>query len=351
MKNNLLKPFLVVAFFLTATFGYSQTQKQVTIVGVGDIMLGTDFPSDAYLAPNDDCTPLMADVEKYLQQADVTFGNLEGAFADNAAVTKRCSDPSVCYAFRTPTKYFKCLIDAGFDMFSLANNHSGDLGLAGRQSTVKLIEQAGLHHAGLATHPTAIMEKNGLKFGLVAFSPNNGTVQINDYAKAKQLVAELEKKCDVVIVSFHGGAEGKKHQHVTKRTEKFYGENRGNVHEFARVVIDAGADIVFGHGPHVTRAIDLYKNRFIAYSLGNFCTISRMNLTGQNGIAPIIKVTTSATGEFLNAQIIPVKQIKMKGTFYDNDNTVIKTIQSLTNTDFPNSPLHIAADGMVTKKK
>ena len=111
-----------------------------------------------------------------------------------------------------------------------------------------------------------------MKYGFAAFAPNNGTVSIHDLDEARRLVSQLDSVSDVVIVSFHGGAEGSKHQHVPRRNEIFYGEDRGNVYDFAHSMIDAGADIVFGHGPHVTRAVDIYKNRFIIYSLGNFCT-------------------------------------------------------------------------------
>ena len=95
---------------------------------------------------------------------------------------------------------------------------------------------------------------------------------MNDIENAEKIVRNLKKANQIVIVSFHGGSEGEKNQHVTKKTEIFYGQNRGNVYQFAHRMIDAGADIVIGHGPHVVRAVELYNNKFIAYSLGNFCT-------------------------------------------------------------------------------
>lgn len=326
------------------------TKDTFTVIGVGDIMLGTNFPSKDYLPSNNDCTPLMQDVLPILQSADVTFGNLEGAFSDDAPVTKRCQDPTKCYAFRTPEKYFNCIVEAGFDLLSLANNHVGDLGEKGRKNTVRLIEEAKLEHAGLLTHPTAIFENEGLKFGFCAFSPNNGTCRINDLDKAKKIVSRLQDSCDLVIVSFHGGAEGRKHQHVPRKTEMFYGENRGNVYKFAHELIDVGADIVFGHGPHVTRAIEVYKKRFIIYSLGNFCTYSRMNLQGVNAIAPIMKVSVSRNGEFLEGEIIPVRQIKGVGTKIDPEKTVIHKLIELTKTDFPEVGLLITEEGKVYSK-
>jgi hypothetical protein len=98
-------------------------------------------------------------------------------------------------------------------------------------------------------------------------------------------------------------------KHITCKTEIFLGENRGNPYEFARMAIDAGADVVLGHGPHVIRAIDVYKGRFIAYSLGNFATYGRFNLSGSNGIAPIIEIDVDNNGKFLRGKIHAYKQI------------------------------------------
>ena len=98
-------------------------------------------------------------------------------------------------------------------------------------------------------------------------------------------------------------------KHITCKTEIFLGENRGNPYEFARMAIDAGADVVLGHGPHVTRAIDVYKGRFIAYSLGNFATYGRFNLSASNGIAPIIEIDVDNNGKFLRGKIHAYKQI------------------------------------------
>ena len=111
-------------------------------------------------------------------------------------------------------------------------------------------------------------------------------------------MAHLDSISDIIVTSFHAGAEGQDHLHVPRETETYYGENRGNVYELARLMIDAGADIVFGHGPHVPRAIDLYNDRLIAYSLGNFCTYGRFSLRAEKGISPLLKVLTDREGKF-----------------------------------------------------
>ncbi|MFN7116207.1 MAG: CapA family protein [Saprospiraceae bacterium] len=322
-----------------------------TVIGVGDMMLGTNYPSPVYLPPNDG-KDLLKEVIDTLLNADVTFGNLEGTLFDEGGKPKTCRDSTICYVFRTPAKYVDRFVEAGFDVLSIANNHSGDFGAEGRTQTKANLQQAGIAYAGLInTDETVIFERNGLKFGLAAFAPNGGTCDIRNIPRAQEIVQQLATQVDVVIVSFHGGAEGPKNQHVTKEIETFYGENRGNVYEFAHAVIDAGADIVFGHGPHITRAIELYNDRFIAYSLGNFCTYGRFNLIGLPGVAPIIKLEINREGAFLSGRITPIYQQKTHGPKIDPQKRAIKLIQELTKADFPDTPLIISANGKITKKE
>lgn len=115
---------------------------------------------------------------------------------------------------------------------------------------------------------TAILKKNGVRSGFVSFAPNLAAVKLNDYAKVRKRITKTKQKADIVIVMFHGGAEGKQAEHLPFDTEIFYGENRGNVVEFARLAVDSGADVVFGQGPHVTRAVELYRDR-LSSTLGS----------------------------------------------------------------------------------
>lgn len=321
-----------------------------TVIGVGDMMLGTNYPSASYLPANGG-KDLLADVQDYLKDADVTFGNLEGAILDKGGTAKRCSNPSVCYVFRSPESYVQHFANAGFDVLSIANNHSGDFGAAGRTRTKEVLKEAGIAYAGLAgTDEYTIFERNGIKYGFCAFAPNRGTCSINNLPKAKEIVQKLAAETDVVIVSFHGGAEGAKHQRVPKQRETYYGENRGDVHEFAHAMVDAGADIIFGHGPHVTRAVELYKDRFIAYSLGNFCTYGRFSLAGAAGIAPIVKLEIDGEGAFLGGEVVPIYQQKTHGPKVDPQKRAINKLIELTKADFPNTPLEITTDGKLVKK-
>ncbi len=322
-------------------------EKFVSIIGVGDIMLGTNFPHPKYLPPHKG-NKLMDKLYPYIRNASISFGNLEGSFSDSLPITKRCRDTANCYAFRSPDFLFKPIVDAGFDVLSMANNHSGDLGVPGRLNTIKQIENAGLNHVGLLEYPTVVIEREGVKFGFCAFAPIRGTCDLNNTAEAIRIVKSLNNRCDVTVVSFHGGSEGSKYEHLTRKREFFLGEDRGHVYEFARNMIDAGADVIFGHGPHVLRAVDLYKNRFIIYSLGNFCTYSRMKVSGINGLAPILKVYTNTEGEFKKAEIISCKQIKGLGTRLDKQNKAALKLKTLTQQDIPEAKLNISKTGLIT---
>ncbi len=341
-----MKNLIVILLLSCFSLLQAQTKDTLQIVGVGDIMMGSNYPTPGVLPPNEG-RDLMKEVQAVLASADITFGNLEGVLLTDGGTPKTCRDPKVCYVFRSPDHYVQNLVDAGFDLISLANNHAGDFGEGGRKNTMKLLAEVGIQHAGQLAQPYTVLEKEGVRYGLLALAPNSGCVDINDLELAKKYVTHLDSVSDVVIVSFHGGAEGPQHQHVPRKEEYYYGENRGDVYRLAHTLIDAGADVIFGHGPHVTRAIEVYKNRFIAYSLGNFCTFGGMNVSGVNGWAPIINVHSTREGAFLKAHITATWQTPRSSVKIDAEKRVIKRIQQLTNEDFPESTLEIRDDGWV----
>ena len=321
----------------------------VSIAAVGDIMLGSNFPSPEFLPP-DDGRSLLSPVVEYLKNTDVTFGNCEGTFLDKGGTVKTVHDPKNLYAFRQPRRYAHYLAEAGFTLLNLANNHYGDFGDVGRVSTMLMLDSLGLHYAGVTDRQYVIFERRGVTFGFCGFAPNTGTVDIRNIPHARQIVSMLDTVCDIVIVSMHGGGEGERHAHVKNRTETYLGEDRGNVVQFAHAVIDAGADIVLGHGPHIPRAVELYRDRFIAYSLGNFCTYGQFNLRGKCGLAPILRLHLDGAGTFLNGQIISCKQFGEGGPVPDPDGTAVLEIRDLTLSDFPQTPLMIDTTGVLTRK-
>jgi hypothetical protein len=360
------KLFLLFAFLLnsfkTAFPSYSQNNdscsvqdstsspRKIVITGVGDIMLGSAFPDARNLPPSDNPFLLLASVADTLSSSDITFGNLEGSFLDSGDPWKKCRDTTICYLFRMPERYVSALTSSGFDMLSVANNHFGDFGVPGRTRTRQILDSVGIYYAGLVEHPWSIFRKDSILYGFCAFAPNSGAVNLNETEKAAAIVRMLADTCDIVIVSFHGGAEGADFQHVPKAMEVFHGENRGDVYHFAHTMIDNGADVVFGHGPHVTRAIEVYRDRFISYSMGNFCTYGRINLAGPNGLAPIVKISVDTLGRFLYGRIIPVYQTWPGGVKYDYNRGVINKIKALMDADFPDALIELSVNGEISYK-
>ena len=161
------------------------------------------------------------------------------------------------------------------------------------------------------------------------------------------LVDRLEASHDLVIVSFHGGAEGADRTHVTRQPEEFYGERRGNVYEFAHAAVDAGADIVIGHGPHVPRAVEVYRHRFIAYSLGNFWTWKRFNLRGPNGLAPVLDLEVDREGRAVAARIVSARQSGLGSPRLDPGGRAARAIAELTASDFPEAGLRFDETGRI----
>ena len=323
----------------------------VCIAAVGDIMLGTSYPDKNTLPPDSGKNSFKNFVAD-LHTADVAFGNLEGALLDTGAPAHyKMHLLSKAYLFRMPVSYGNILKDAGFKVLSLANNHIGDFGDNGRVSTMKALDSAGIQYGGQLNHPSAVFKVNGITYGFCAFAPNSQTLSILDLTNAHHIIKNLKQRCDIVMVSFHGGGEGKAFEHVPDTSELFFKEKRGNVKDFAHNAVDAGADLIFGNGPHVCRGMEIYKNRLIAYSLGNFCTYKCVSVEGICGIAPLLKVYVNKKGEFLSGRIIAAKQSHEKGLERDTLNRAIKKIRALTAIDFPDSGLQITDDGRVSLYK
>lgn len=112
-----------------------------TLITVGDIMMGTNFPDASYLPPAG--TYLLDPLKEILKSGDVTFGNLEGTILNEGGELKSCSDWTKCYAFRQPDYFASEIKDAGFDILSVANNHLGDFGATGRKNTMKVLDEHG----------------------------------------------------------------------------------------------------------------------------------------------------------------------------------------------------------------
>jgi hypothetical protein len=264
---------------------------------------------------------------------------------------KVCRNPNTCFVFRSPSWHAQYLRQVGFNLMSIANNHGGDFGQAGHVATHQALRRAQVFAAGRdqdGLRTSVIVIRDGVRVGLAAFGHNPGLPQITDYAQVTRIVSGLRREADLVVVSFHGGAEGNAVTGVPRRTEMFLGENRGDVFRFARAAVDAGAHVVFGHGPHVPRAVEVYKGRFIAYSLGNFWTYGRFNLRDNGGLAPVAEVVLTRDGRIWSARIHSATQAHPGGPQLDPDRRAARLMAQLTARDFPEARLTFSPDGQIT---
>ncbi len=315
-------------------------------MAVGDVMLGTTFPDETGgdLPPKDGAD-LLQEVTPILQRGDITFGNLEGPLVDGGVSAKcRGKRLGTCYAFRVPTRYAKYLKEAGFSVMGLANNHAMDFGAEGRASSRQALEQVGIVHTG-EVGDIAHLTVKGKRVAMIAFATYPNAYNLLDLDNAVQTIRDARADADMVIVSFHGGAEGATHQHVPEGDETFLGEDRGDLRRFAHAAVDAGAQVVVGSGPHVVRGMEVYKGKLIAYSLGNFATYGPFNLSAENGLSLILEAHLGPDGSFQGGHVYPVRQEKPGGPKIDAANSILPILRNLSSADFGENGVTISDSG------
>ncbi len=331
-----------------AEFVPDMSAVRISIASVGDMMIGTDYPKNHL--PDDDGVSFLADVTPFLEAADIAFGNLEGVLMDGGEPAKKCSNPNACYLFRSPTRYAEHYRNAGFDVLSLANNHARDFGEEGRDSSARALLDAGITASG-RQRSWSIVQTDELRVAFANFAVTKNSNMLLDYEESFAFIAALDKAFDIVVVTFHGGAEGVDTTHVPFAEEEYYGEPRGDVVWFSRGAVDHGADLVIGHGPHVVRGMERYRDRLIAYSLGNFATYYGISVAGIKGIAPILTTTLDGEGRFVEGNIVSTIQIRPAGPSIDPQDRALKLMRGLSIDDFGNPGLTFLPDGTLLPKE
>jgi poly-gamma-glutamate capsule biosynthesis protein CapA/YwtB (metallophosphatase superfamily) len=314
----------------------------VTITWVGDMTFGTlnDYPPTGLAS-------LLGAVDGDLP-ADLTVGNLETALGD-LPMSKCRPHAANCYAFEAPDATAQALRRAGFSAVNVANNHTLDAGQAGETSTDDALRAAGLKWGGRPGQITYLV-RNGIRIALLGFAPWSYDADALDIPAAEALVREARKHAQLVIVMEHLGGEGASYRHVRPGEEYFLGEDRGNSIAFSHGVIDAGADLVMGSGPHVLRGFQWYHGHLIAYSLGNFCGYNTLGLTGYASASAILHVTLNARGGFVRGSITPLRLVAPGIPAPDPARTAISYINALSQDDFAgNGAAHVSAAGQIAR--
>jgi hypothetical protein len=328
-----------------------KAEAPVRLSFVGDISLGTTTLPDG--VPPDSGRSILSAVTPLLD-GEVVVGNFESAVGDSGSPAKcRRSDGTIrgnCYAFVAPTHLLPRLVEAGFTHLNLANNHANDMGPEGRAVGERSLNALGIRTYGPLERisiDTLYRADSITVVGLVGFATYSHSYNLLDLEQSEGLVASVRPLVDVLIVTFHGGGEGAAAVHTPSGPEFLGREPRGDLRTWARAVVDAGADAVIGHGPHVLRGIEFYRGRPIAYSLGNFATYRGFNLTGNLGVTAILHLELGPDGTFRSGRVVPLHQPPRTGPRPDPDRRAIELIRRLSTEDFGPTAAEISDEGAI----
>lgn len=317
----------------------------ISVAAAGDVMMGSiDVELNPDIVPGVDAARLIGpELAAVFRRADLSTLNLEGPLYDGEAQSPKAGCGR-CYAFRSPPFYADVLASLRLSAVTLANNHSGDFGDAGRKSTLAELGKRGIAYAGLdqdGARVATLSLRDGRQAAVIGFAPNDGTLPIDGIDAAAARVRELKKTYAVVIVWFHGGGEGWDYSHVKPGHEEFAGEDRGDVMGFSHAVIEAGADLVLGSGPHVPRALEIYHGHLIAYSLGNFWTYEGVSTREVRGLGPVLEAFLAPDGTVAGFILHSSRQDGTGVPRLDANDEAARFVYYLTRSDFPETSSHI----------
>ncbi|MDX6663879.1 MAG: hypothetical protein QOG68_85 [Solirubrobacteraceae bacterium] len=316
-----------IAAAAASAAGEVKVVEDFTLTWVGDIAFSS---SDGL--PAGGVQGALGPVESLLR-SDFVTGNLEGTLATGGSSKCGSSSGGNCFSFRAPPSYARGLRRAGFDLMNVANNHANDYGPTGQAETSAALRGAGLRYTGRPGQIT-VATINGAHVAFVGFAPYPWASPLLDIPAAQRLVRAARARADLVVVIVHQGAEGAGATHVPFGPETAFGENRGSARAFAHGVIDAGAGLVLGSGPHVIRGIERYRHRMIAYSLGNFAGPNTLSLGGTLSLSAILRVHLTSDGDVLGGRWVPLALVSPGEPRYDSGHASVALVRRLSLEDF-----------------
>jgi hypothetical protein len=309
----------------------------------GDVTLGSSYGN-----PPDAGRPLLRAVRSALRKADIATLNYEGTFGPGGA--SKCGPASEnCFAFQAPAGNARTLRWAGVDVVNHANNHAWDYGAVGWRSSRDALKRAKVDATG-APGEIVTVTKKGTKVAFAGFSTYPWSNPMGDEAKVRALIRRAARNADVVVAIFHAGAEGAGKSRTPRGPESAFGEYRGDSRRFARVAVDAGADLVLGSGPHVLRGLELYKHRLIAYSLGNLAGYKNFGTGGRSALSALLTVGVTPTGRFYAGRLDSLRLDGAAIPHKDTARAAARFVRGLSRADFPKSRLTITAKGLIKER-
>jgi hypothetical protein len=313
-------------------------------------MLGTLYPTPM-LTPGG-VSEVLRDAAPALTNGrpDFVVVNLEGSVSTRGGATKDVST-GLDWCFRMPVAAAKCLKTAGVDLVTTANNHAYDFGPTGYAETRSNLAAAGVGYFG-DKGEVLVKSVRSNRVAFLGFEWMEPFESILDIPACARAVSNARVSNAIVVCFFHGGAEGEVAQHVSNRMEYYADNPRGNVVAFARAMVDAGASLVIGASPHLPRAMEIYSNRLIAYSLGNFATVRMFETTTTRKFSMVLRVEVDTNGVFRTGRIVPLIQDASGSTKGvprpDPASNVIAVVRTLSREDIPGNPLLVLSDGTLS---
>lgn len=328
----------------------------VRVCSGGDVTLGTNLgPGWTERALSGDLAPpdsLLAPLRALVADADLVLLNVEGAIGDGPVAHRKCGPGSTqCFAFRQPTEAalaLRRLAEGAAVVGNVANNHAGDAGPAGLTRTLEHLSGAGVHTVGADTLATAVEVAGGDTVAVLGFSTSGDGPDPRDGAAVGRHVRRAAERWERVVVTVHMGAEGARAQRTRDRTEWFLGTiDRGNPVAFARAAVDAGADLVVGHGPHVMRAMEWRGDALVLYSLGNLVTYGPFSNRAPLDRGAVVCAALDGSGRVTTATVSSTRQWAAGRVLPDPTHRAAVLADSLGRLDFPRSGVRIGPDGQV----
>lgn len=324
-----------------AASGALPPSRPVTIAWGGDTTLGS-----SYGHPPDHGWPLLRGVARLLGAADISAVNNEGTYGSGGA--SKCGSGSTnCFAFQAPSANAGTLRRAGVDIANLANNHAFDYGAAGRRSTVRALHAQGIPVTGGRGEIT-LVRRPGVTVAFVGFSTYSWTASMTDLPGVRALVRRAAGRANLVVAFVHGGAEGADRIHTPTGSETAFGENRGNLRAFAHTAVDAGADLVLGSGPHVLRGMEVYKQRLIAYSLGNLAGYKNFGTGGNLSLSGVLRATIGGDGRVLAGRLESLRLDSSAIPHVDRAAGAARLVTSVSRSDFGTRGVRVSSAGTIT---
>lgn len=327
----------------------------------GDVMLGSNLDTawareakrvigfDGLLPDPDS---LLAPLRPLVADADVVLVNVEGAIGNGPAPRKCRPGATRCYAFRQEVAVagaLRRLAPDGRVVGNVANNHAGDAGPLGLAQTLAELGTAGVAVTGADTLPTLVPVPGGDTIAVLGFSTFSAGPDARDLAAVRRRVSRAAARFHGVIVSVHMGAEGVGAQRTHDAEEQFVGEDRGNPVAFAHAAVDAGAAVVFGHGPHVLRAIEWRGDALVVYSLGNLLTFGPFSLAEPLDRGGFVCAVLDGRGRVFSAELRPTRQEPPGRALPDAVGRAGLMVDSLSALDFPVTGVRVV-DGQLMRR-